>query len=170
MRVLLTLLKVVAVSAPLTWVWMEWGRDVYGELFLRMALPIYGLFGLTDLMPEGARDRFINYLPFLILMLITPRMTWRRRVGGTAIGFAVIFCAHLVFVYAAGEASRQMTVRQFMRIVPANVLSDAMPFVLWVAIARDWVWETVGRVLGQDATRSSPGSSPGPPEPADPGK
>ena len=76
MRALLFLLRVVAVSAPLTWLWIAWGREAYGRLFFELAMPIYGLLGLTTLVPEGARDRFINYLPFLILMLVTPR--WPR--------------------------------------------------------------------------------------------
>ena len=77
-QLLLTLLKIAVVSAPLTWLWIEWGRDAYGELFTQLSLPIYGFFGLTTVVPSGARDRFINYLPFLILMIITPRMSLRR--------------------------------------------------------------------------------------------
>ena len=149
-RILFTLLKVVVISVPLTWLWLAWGREAYGAFFLEAAMPIYGLLGLTDVVPIGARDRFINYLPFLILMLITPRMTWRRRAGGIAIGFAVIFVVHLVFVYVASDsASRDsaQTAQGFMRIVPANALSDSIPFALWVVIARDFVWESVARVL-----------------------
>jgi len=150
-RALLVLLEIVAVSAPLTWVWIQWGRDAYGELFLALSLPIYGLLGLTDLIPVGARDRFINYLPFLILMIVTPRLSLRRRVLGTLVGFLVIFCSHLVFVYAATQADAAGGARTpagFMRIVPANTLSDALPFALWVLIAREFVWEKVSTVLG----------------------
>ena len=99
---------------------------------------------------ESARDRFINYLPFLILMLITPRLTLTRRVVGTLAGFLVIFAAHLLFVYVAdpeiGE-STAITRSRFIRIVPANTMSDSLPFVLWVLIAREFVWEKVGRVF-----------------------
>jgi hypothetical protein len=137
----------VAVSAPLTWLWIAWGREAYGRLFFELAMPIYGLLGLTTLVPEGARDRFINYLPFLILMLVTPRLTLKRRVVGTLVGFFVIFLAHLVFVYVASEGiggSTKMTPTRFMRIVPANTMSDSIPFVLWVLIAREFLWESVG--------------------------
>ena len=86
-------------------------------------------------------------------MLITPRMSWRRRVGGIAAGFGVIFVVHLVFVYvtndataaAAGDAT--LTAHGFMRIVPANALSDSIPFVLWVIIAREWLWERVAHAF-----------------------
>ncbi len=150
MRVLLTLLKIIAVSAPLTWLWITWGREAYAKLFIQLALPIYGLFGLTSLLPNAARDRFINYLPFLILMLITPRMALRRRVVGIAVGFVVIFLVHVVFIYIASTAESpdsSLNVRGFRKIVPANGLSDSAPFILWVIIARDFVWESAARVL-----------------------
>ena len=150
MRVLATLLKIVAVSAPLTWLWIAWGREAYAKLFVQLALPIYGLFGLTSLLPNAARDRFINYLPFLILMLITPRLSLRRRSIGIAVGFVVIFLMHVVFIYIASTAENpdsSLNVRGFRKIVPANGLSDSLPFILWVIIARDFVWESATRVL-----------------------
>ncbi len=158
MKLLLVLLRIVAVSVPLTWLWIAWGREAYGRLFLELAMPIYGFLGLTSVVPEGARDRFINYLPFLILMLITPRLTLTRRAVGTLVGFVVIFAAHLVFVYVAdpelGE-STAMTRSRFIRIVPANTMSDSLPFVLWVLIAREFVWEKVGGVFS--TSEPSPG-------------
>jgi hypothetical protein len=155
MKPLLTLLKIIAVSVPLTWLWIEWGRDAYGKLFVQLALPIYGLFGLTSLMPEAARDRFINYLPFLILMLITPHMTLRRRLVGIAVGFVVIFFVHVIFVYIASTSinpDNTINVRGFKRIVPANGLSDSVPFVLWVIIAREFVWESAARIFSSQQT------------------
>jgi hypothetical protein len=150
MRLLLTALKIIAISVPLTWLWMEWGREAYGHLFTQLSLPIYGLFGLTTLAPDGARDRFINYLPFLILMLITPRMTWQRRAGGIAVGFLVIFLVHVVFVWIAStavNADSTIDVQGFKKIVAANQLSDSIPFVLWVVIAREFVWESAARLF-----------------------
>jgi hypothetical protein len=161
MRLLVALLKIVAVSAPLTWLWIEWGRDAYGTLFAKLALPIYGLLGLTELVPAGARDRFINYLPFLILMIVTPRLSIRRRILGTTIGFVVIFLVHVAFVYVASSALQQdgsaMSPQGFVRIVPANVLSDSIPFVLWVIFAREFVWESVTKVFaaGEDPSRAN---------------
>jgi hypothetical protein len=151
------------VSAPLTWLWITWGREAYGKLFLTLSLPIYGLFGVTDLVPEGARDRFINYLPFLILMLITPRLSWQRRVVGTVTGFVVIFLVHVLFVYLVSTAqdptAAAMTRDGFMRIVPANALSDSLPFALWVLIAREFVWENVAKLLGGPASGGPSGGA-----------
>ena len=163
MRLLLTLLRIVAVSAPLTWLWIQWGREAYGRLFLELSMPIYGVLGLTSLVPVGNRDRFINYLPFLILMIITPRLSLTRRVVGTVVGFVMIFIMHLIFVYVASGANAAggPTTREgFMQIVPANTFSDAIPLALWVVIARDFVWEKVGPILGTaSAARSQSESS-----------
>ena len=68
---LLRILVFLGLSLPLTWVWLDWGQRWYGRNFGKLALPIYGLFGATSVMPMGSRQRFINYLPFLILMLVT---------------------------------------------------------------------------------------------------
>ena len=78
-RFLLTAAKIIGISVPVTWLWLEWGREAYGQLFATLSIPIFGALGLTTIMPEGSRDRFINYLPFLVLVLVTPRMSWLRR-------------------------------------------------------------------------------------------
>ena len=152
MRLLLALLKVVAISAPLTWLWIEWGREAYGKLFLQLALPVYGLMGLTTLIPDGERDRFINYLPFLILMLITPRLSLMRRTIGLLVGFVVIFFVHVIFVYIASTSIHPggtVDVRGFKQLVAANQLSDSVPFILWVVIAKDFVWEAAGKLFAK---------------------
>jgi hypothetical protein len=138
---------------------MQWGKEAYGWLFLQLSLPIYGLFGLTAIVPEGARDRFINYLPFLILMIITPRMSLTRRIVGTLVGFVVLFLGHVAFAYIAHDAvgaNNQLDSRGFRKIVAANGFSDAAPFVLWVIIAREWVWQSAARLFVQ------PGDAPAP--------
>jgi hypothetical protein len=150
--VLLALLKIAAVSAPLTWLWMEWGREAYGQLFVQLSLPIYGLFGLTSMIPDGARDRFINYLPFLILMIITPRLPLRRRIIGIAVGFVILFLSHVAFAYIANQAvnpDNTINSRGFRKIVAANSFSDAMPFVLWIVLAKEWVGENAARLFAK---------------------
>jgi len=161
---LLTLIKIAVVSAPLTWLWIHWGRDAYGWLFLQLSLPIYGFFGLTTMVPEGARDRFINYLPFLILMIVTPRMSLTRRVVGTLVGFVVLFLCHVAFAYIAHDAigaNNEINSRGYRKLVAANGFSDAAPFVLWVVIARQWVWESAARLF----VRPDEAPQPGPSEP-----
>ena len=156
---LLTLLKIAVVSAPLTWLWIEWGKDAYGRLFLQLSLPIYGFFGLTTMIPEGARDRFINYLPFLILMVVTPRLSLTRRIVGTLVGFVLLFLGHVAFAYVAHHAvgaDNTINSRGFQKIVFANGFSDAAPFILWVVIAREWVWQSASRLFVQPGAAEAP--------------
>ena len=95
-QVLLFATKFVALSVPLVWLWMEWGRGAYGRFLTSMAQPIYELLAL-EIQPGGARERYINYIPFLVLMFITPRLSIARRVMGTIVGAMAIFTFHLIF-------------------------------------------------------------------------
>lgn len=144
-RALLQVLKAVALTVPLTWLWIEWGRAAYGRLFTQLAIPIFGMLGMTDTLPLGERDRFINYLPFLILMVITPRLSLVRRIVGIVVGFVLIFFLQVVFVYVAevvgvqgGAVDRQDI---YEKMLPLLLLSDAFPFVLWIVFAKEFVSE-----------------------------
>jgi hypothetical protein len=160
--VLLRALKVlgaIGLTVPLTWAWLEWGRAAYGRLFTQLAIPIFGMLGMTETMPLGARDRFINYLPFLILMMVTPRMSLLRRAVGIVVGFVLIFIVQVVFVYVAevvgvqgGEVNRQDI---YEKMLPVLLLCDAFPFVLWVVIAKDFVREVTAKLF-QNAQATRP--------------
>ena len=43
----------VALSVPLTWLWIEWGREAYPQLFLKVVTPI-----LPSVRPSHLPDRF----------------------------------------------------------------------------------------------------------------
>ncbi len=152
---LLSLLKVVALSLPVTYFWHEWGgRDAYGDLFIKLSIPIYGFFGETEFLPAGARDRFINYLPFLILMVITPRLSWLRRIVGTLVGFVVLFFVQVIFVYVQWKAfpdPGSMTMEGYPMYLPIMLLCDSFPLILWVIIANEWVKEKVAWLFGTEA-------------------
>ncbi|MCP5039531.1 MAG: hypothetical protein GY944_00790 [bacterium] len=157
-RVLLQILKVICLTVPVTWLWLEWGRAAYGRLFAQLAIPIFGFLGMTRVIPLGARDRFINYLPFLILMVVTPRMGWLRRVVGIVVGFVAIFFLQVFFVYMAevvgvegGEVNRQDV---YEKMLPVMLLCDAFPFVLWIVIAKDFVREVTAKLFVQAGPRN----------------
>jgi len=150
-RVLLQAVKIVGITVPVTWVWLEWGRAAYGRLFADLVIPIFGFFGMTSILPQGSRDRFINYLPFLILMLVTPRMSPLRRWMGILIGFVLIFILQVFFVYASdlagvegGSVNRQDI---YEKMLPVLLICDAFPFVLWIVIAKDFVREMTTKMF-----------------------
>ncbi len=64
------ILKFVALTVPLTLLWKEWGRGAYGGVLHDVSGTIYRWFGLHELQPHGPRDRYINYIPFIALMLV----------------------------------------------------------------------------------------------------
>ena len=74
------ILKFVALTVPLTLLWNEWGRGAYGGVLHDVSGTIYGWFGLDELQTQGPHDRYINYIPFLALMMLTPALAWRRKV------------------------------------------------------------------------------------------
>lgn len=150
-RVLLQTAKVIGITVPVTWAWLEWGRTAYGRLFAELAIPIFGFFGMTSILPQGSRDRFINYLPFLILMLVTPRMSLLRRWLGILIGFVLIFILQVLFIYASdlagvedGDVNRQDI---YEKMLPVLLICDAFPFVLWILIAKDFVREMTTKIF-----------------------
>jgi len=158
MKLLGLLLKIIAISAPLTWLWMSWGRDAYARIFDHLAIPIFGILGLTSLDPNSARDRFINYLPFLILMLITPRLSALRRALGIAVGFVAIFFAHVAFIYVAEVSflkNNTMTSEGFTTFFPAMLISDSLPLILWALICHQFVRETTTRMLSAGSPPAS---------------
>jgi hypothetical protein len=163
-KVLLRLLEIVAVSLPLTWLWMEWGRGAYALLFRQVAIPIYGYFGETAILPNASRDRFIHYLPFLILMIVTPRIPWMRRILGTLVGFAVLFAFQVLFVYvdhiSTVGAGQQRTQEGFETFFPLMLLSDSLPLILWALIASEFVRGIASKIF-EDAATNTQGSAAG---------
>ena len=150
-RVLLQALKIVGITVPVTWIWLEWVRAAYGQLFAQLSIPIFGFLGMTHILPQGSRDRFINYLPFLILMIVTPRMSMLRRCVGISVGFVLIFLLQVFFIYASemagvqdGQVNRQDI---YEKMLPVLLICDAFPFVLWIVFAKDFVQEITAKIV-----------------------
>ena len=131
-RALFFAAKFIGLSVPLTWLWMEWGRGAYGRFFTSMAKPMYDLMEL-EMQPGGARERYVNYIPFLVLMFITPRLTIARRVMGTTVGVMAIFTFHLIFsvwvqiAYPEGTRSTTGRMRAFKPGAFELALSTSSP-------------------------------------------
>ncbi len=146
-RVVLLTLEVVAVTIPLTWLWLVWGREAYHGVFIQLVAPLPGWFGLPSYRLIAVPQRFINFVPFLALMIATPRLSPARRLLGTLAGFGVILVGHLAFyvVSIAVYAEHGMTPRAISALFPVLLLSDSLPFLLWAIIARDVLLDAIGR-------------------------
>jgi hypothetical protein len=146
-RVVLLTLEVVAVTIPLTWLWLAGGREAYHGVFVRVAAPLAAWLGLPSYQLIAVPQRFINYVPFLALMIVTPRLSLARRVLGTLVGFGVIGVGHLAFfvLSVAVYAEHGMTPRAISALFPALLLSDSLPFILWAVIARGVLRDAIAR-------------------------
>ena len=144
-RLLLLLLLFLALSMPLAWLWLEWGQPVYVRLLRAMLDPIYHAIGLHHQGAGPVAPRLVSVVPFLVLMAITPAMSWRRRWVGALVGMAVILGFHL-FLFAMVDAVYSVLGRNrraLSRIVPLLLVNDGIPFLVWLFFARDFLRQIV---------------------------
>ena len=128
-RGVLVVVAFVLVTIGLTWFWEEGGRRQYGLFLKTVAPPIYDAIGFGDARVGAFRQRYINWVPFVGLMLVTPGLAWRRRAVGLFGGLGLLFVGHL----ALNLTERVHKAAQ-LPFVP-SLLSDALPFVLWILFA-----------------------------------
>lgn len=127
------------VTLPGTWWWGQGGRVLYHELFVWLGSALYGAVGQHEVALVG-RERFVNLVPFVALMLATPGIAWRRRATGTLLGVLAIVTTHLLlsgltFHLRGGLASFPLYVA---------VVCDAVPFLAWALVCRDFVGAVIG--------------------------
>jgi hypothetical protein len=139
---LVFVLAFFALTLPLAWAWFAWGSDVYG----RLLLDLLEAAGVRMRSREGnpAAPRFISVVPFLVLMLVTPRLGWKRRLLGAVGGLAVLVAAHagllVVVDAAAAEYGRAESVE---KVFPFVILADGMPLLLWLVLAREFLADVI---------------------------
>jgi hypothetical protein len=150
-------LEFVAITMPLTWLWMNGGQDLYFRFFMRMARPILLLLGVTNFPPGLVKDRMISFIPFFALMLVTPQIPLARRWIGIGAGFALLFVSHTALVWWSfvsfirdGKSPESM-----LMYFPALVIADAMPFLLWALFANRALSAFFARILPKAPARRS---------------
>jgi hypothetical protein len=156
------LLEFVAITVPLTAFWLNGGREAYFQFFMFFARPILVGIGVTHFPPSLVFDRMVNMIPFLGLMLVTPQVSLRRRLGGIGLGYLVIFLSQVGLCYWAFVSFIQdgQTAESKARYFPALIACDATPFVLWAIFANEYVSGLFRKVM-------PPGTMP-PPRPRAP--
>lgn len=117
------------VTIVLTWFWGEWGRMGYGRFLKAVAPPIYDAIGFGDARVGAFRQRYINFVPFVGLVLATPGLELRRRLGGLCLGIIALFVGHLAL-----NLTELMGKGRHLPFVP-SILSDTLPFLAWVVVA-----------------------------------
>jgi hypothetical protein len=151
-------LSFVLLTTALTWLWVAWAGAAYERLLLAVAGPLLDALGVTRVAQSPAQKRFVSYVPFLVLMALTPGLGLRRRVLGTLVGCALLLLAHvgLLAVEELSLSRRRPTSDPFSTLFPAALFVDSLPFMLWAVIAHRCLRELLGRWLppasGRDAS------------------
>ncbi len=147
------LVKFVCLTAPFIWLWHIGGWRFYHALYSPVAEAVYEWFGLEGV-EATSRIRYINLIPFVTLMVLTPNLSTRRRLGGTAIGLLILFAMHIAVNLGANPKTQVLP--QMIRL-----MLDAAPFFLWVIIAhefvRDFMQRGTVRVTDGESTKSADG-------------
>lgn len=143
-------LELVVLSVGLSWLWLGEGKYVYAQFFGSVARPFFDFIGKPDVV-IAFRDRFINLIPFVVLMAVTPGLGIRRRTLGTLVGLFVIVCGHLAITWLAHITPRMttggFTMNAFTIRLAAMLFSDSLPFLLWAAIAARQARGLAGRLF-----------------------
>jgi len=150
---LLFLIKFICLTAPIVWLWHIGGWKLYHALYSPVAEAVYRWLGLEGV-EATSRIRYINLIPFVTLMVLTPNLSTRRRLTGTAIGLAILFAMHIAVNLVANPKTQVLP--QMVRL-----MLDAAPFFLWVVIAREFVRDFMQRGGVRVAERESPKSADG---------
>jgi hypothetical protein len=146
---LLRVLSFILLTVGLTWVWIGWGVSAYERLLLAVAGPVLELFGVKRIVDSPARERFIAYVPFLVLMCLTPGLSLRRRLIGTLAGCLLLLLAHigLVGVEQWSQSRSRPTRDPFSTLFPAALFADSLPFMLWAVIAHRWLRDWFAKLI-----------------------
>ncbi len=152
-RAIPVVLGFVVITIALTWVWEEGGRHFYGRFLKTVAPTIYDWIGFGDARVGAMRQRYINWIPFVGLMLVTPGLALRRRAIGLGGGLGLLFVGHLAL-----NLTERMHKASHLPFVP-SLLSDAVPFLLWILFAWPVVSSWFASALAQLPVAADGGSA-----------
>ena len=152
-RGILIVAAFIFVTVALTYFWEEGGRLNYGRFLKTVAPTIYDALGVGDARVGALRQRYINWIPFVGLVAVTPGLALRRRLLGLLGGLGLLFVGHLAL-----NLTERVHKAAHLPFVP-SLVSDALPFLLWIIVAwpviADWFAETISAL---------PEPTPAPPE------
>jgi len=146
-RLSLLLLEFVAITASLVVLWKLWGHDAYLDFFRSAARPFLDLLGVKRIPVMLVGSRFVNFVPFFALMMVTPGLSARRRGIGILVGLVLIFACHIAFTAVAYHVmdSYGTSAKAFSALFPALLIFDSVPFVIWAVVAHEFVRDVGSR-------------------------
>ena len=139
-RLLLLLVLFFALTIPLAWLWHEWGVRRYVAFLFAIMRKLQETLGwpFAGKGAGGLSLRFASHVPFLILVLLTPGLSWRRRVLGALLGSVFIATTHL-FMITLVNAAFLGGGGVFRKVAPFILIMDGLPLLAWLVVARDFL-------------------------------
>lgn len=129
-KALLRIAAFAVVTLGLTYLWDEGGQALYGRFLKTVAPSIYDVLGFDGARVGALRQRYVNFVPFIGLVLVTPNLSVRRRAVGLALGLFALFVGHLGLNLTEIGAGRA----RHLPLVP-SLVSDTLPFLVWLVVA-----------------------------------
>ena len=155
-RILLLFLEFVVLTVPLTWVWRTYLNDGYDHLLFQILDALYQQIGGQHAGRGPAGHRFVSFVPFLVLVAITPGLSLRRRAWGAALGSLAIFVSHLLMLFVSDAAyTIQGGTDAVATVFPFLLLTDGLPLLIWFVLARDFL-RTIVPGLGEETPPRDP--------------
>ena len=143
-RILLLFVEFVVLTIPLTWAWRTWLNDPYDALLFQILDALYQTIGGMHAGRGPVGHRFVSYVPFLVLVAITPELNLRRRLWGSGLGALAIFASHLVTLLISDAAyTVQRGSDAVATVFPFLLLTDGLPLLIWFVLARDFLGSVV---------------------------
>jgi hypothetical protein len=156
-RLLLLLVLFFALTIPLAWLWQERGAARYVAFLFAVLRPLHDALGwpFAGKGGGGLSLRFVSHVPFLILVLLTPGLSWRRRVLGGLLGSAFITATHL-FIITLANLAFLAGGGVFRKIAPFVLIMDGLPLLAWLVVARDFLRTVVPGLREEPRTGEIP--------------
>jgi hypothetical protein len=153
-RLLLLVFLFFALSIPLAWLWREWGVLRYVAFLLEILRALHDAMGwpFTGKGAGGLSLHFLSHVSFLVLVLLTPGLSGRRRLMGALVGSAVITAMHL-FMITLANAAFLVGRGAVFKVFPFILVMDGLPLIIWVVVARDFL-RTLVPGLGEEPRTS----------------
>lgn len=155
-RALVAFLTFVATTIVMTSLWNRWGQEAYAEFLLSVAPGLYDAIGFGDARVGAYRQRYVNFIPFIGLVLATPGLALRRRFTGIGLGLFALFVSHLLL-----NLTERMGPGRHLPFVPA-LISDTLPLIFWVIVAYPAMlsWFADGQVSPEMTPLDGPSDEP----------
>jgi hypothetical protein len=130
------LIKLLLISLVLGFLWFWKLQNLYPRLLWPVAVPFFQWVGVKKWLLSWVLNHFANIVPYLALVLATPRVLNNRKKLLAAIlgGLLVLAIMHLFLswmVYHYYE-QYQFTKSFFRRTFPFFLINDALPLPLWL--------------------------------------